>query len=303
VWSRQRALLAVALLSPTPHLWGQASDPAPTYSPKQLECAQFIETAHSTVTAQSGGRGREQTIGRRGVWQFRAVPSKDDIALEGWLDTLSLWRRSPETTIRPDTDGLIGGRYRGTLTRTGRYTGQVQPFIPDEVGEVARMATALDDFFPPLPPRALHPGEIWTDTLGLRIQRLSDSALSGVPLYRFALEAVTEARSAEATYDTVPLRLHQVSKEQGTFVWHPTLGLVKRERRIVIETTVPPGRAIREAVRSHIEQRINVVRDLGTPVGSCSSGKPRVKPAAAHSNGSDTGTRARSEPVPLAPGR
>jgi hypothetical protein len=303
VWSRPAALLAAALLSTTARLWSQTSDPIPSYSPKQLDCAQFIETAQSTIAAQSGGRGREQTIGRRGVWQFRAAPAKSDIALVGWLDTLSLWRRSPETTIRPDTDGLIGGRYRGLLSRTGRYTGQVQPFVPDEVAEVARMATALDDFFPALPPRGLHPGEVWTDSLGLKIQRLSDSALSGVPLYRYALEAASETRSAQSTYDTVPLRLHQVSKEQGTFVWHPTLGLMRRERRIVIETTVPPGRAVREAVRSHIEQQISVARDLRIPPGSCTSGKPLVRPAAAQSKGSGTGTPERNGPAPAAPGR
>ena len=92
--------------------------------------------------------------GRRGVWQFRASAAADDVELEGWLDSLALWRRSPETTIRPDTDGLLGGRYRGGLTREGRYRSRVRPFVPDEVAEVAGMATALDDFFPPLPPRA-----------------------------------------------------------------------------------------------------------------------------------------------------
>jgi len=131
------------------------------------------------------------------------------------------------------------------------------------------MATALEDFFPPLPDRPLHPGEVWDDSKGIRIQRLSDSALSGLPLYRYALKISREARSASIPQDTVTLRLHQVSTEQGTVVWHPTLGMLKRDREIVVETTVPPSRTVREAVRSRIEQRIEVVRDLRVPVGSC----------------------------------
>ena len=262
------AILAAALIAARP-VPGQVDAP-PRYSVSQLECSQFIETSHTTVTTQTGRQSREQTAGRRGVWRFRAQAEKNDLALEGWLDSLVLWRRSPENTIRPDTDGLIGGRYRGVLTTDGRYLGRVQPFIPDEVAEVAGMGTALDDFFPPLPPRLLHTGEVWTDSTGVRIQRLADSALSGLPLYRFSLEAKRKAKSAEVSHDTVPLELDLVSIERGQYVWHPTLGLLSRQRTVVVETTVPSGRSVPQPVRSHIEQRISVARDLRVPVGRCS---------------------------------
>jgi hypothetical protein len=232
------------------------------YRAEQLNCARFVEIAESKILTQSGGRGREQTAGRTGVWQFRAAPAVREVALEGWLDSLALWRRSAETTLRPDTDGLIGGRYRGTLSAQGAYASKARPFIPDDVAEVAGMGTALDDFFPLLPRGNLRPGQSWSDSLGVTIRRLPDSALSGVPLYRFALEAQRRASRAEAQGDTVPLRLRQTSQEQGTYVWHPTLGLLRRDRTIVVETTVPPGRSVRQAVRSKIEQRITVERDL-----------------------------------------
>jgi hypothetical protein len=183
----------------------------------------------------------------------------------GWLDSLSLWRRLAETTIRPDTDGLIGGRYRGTLSAKGAYASRARPFIPDEVAEVAGMGSALDDFFPPLPQGTLRPGQSWSDSLGVTIRRLPDSALSGVPLYRFALETRQRASSAEPQGDTLPLRLRQTSQERGTYVWHPLLGLLRRDRLIVVETIVPPSRSVRQAVRSRIEQRITVKRDLNIP--------------------------------------
>ena len=251
---------------PPPKPWQQ---PAVGYTANQLSCARFLETVASQIRIEAAGRARHQTSDRRGVWQFRAVPSNGDVALEAWLDSLVLSRTSPETTINPDTDGLLGGRYRGTLSRTGVYSSRVRPFVPDEVAELAEMSGALDDFFPPLTSRALKAGEGWTDSLGLTIRRLPDSALSGVPLLRFALESRREARSAPTPADSLPLKLRQKTEERGEFVWHPLLGLLRRDRRIVVETTVPPSRSVRQAVRSRVEQRIIVLRDLAPPT-SCS---------------------------------
>ena len=253
---------------------GHAQEPDLRYRAEQLNCARFLETAESKILTQTGGRGREQTAGRTGVWEFRATPGGGGIALEGWLDSLTLWRRSAETTLRPDTDGLIGGRYQGTLSADGAYAGKVRPFVPDEVAEVAGMGSALDDFFPPLPHGGrLRPGQTWSDSIGVTIRRLPDSALSGVPLYRFALETRRRTSSAEAQADTLPLQLRQASQEQGSYVWHPTLGLLRRERRIVVETTVPAGRSVRQAVRAKIEQQITVERDLSSVRSSGCAGR------------------------------
>lgn len=263
------AALFVAVLAGPRALAAQADPATPRYAVPQLQCAQFSETSLTTIVTQTGRQSREQTVERRGVWQFRAEPANNGVALTGWLDTLVLLRRSPETTIRPDTDGLIGGRYRGVLRPGGTYQVRVQPFVPGEVAEVSDMANALNDFFPELPSAPLHPGEAWADSSGLRIRRLADSALSGVPLYRYALEATRKTRSVPVKYDTIPLVLEQISRERGTFVWHPTLGLVRRDRTIVVETSVPASRAVPQPVRARVEQRISVHRDLRVPVNRC----------------------------------
>jgi hypothetical protein len=178
--------------------------------------------------------------------------------VEAWLDSLTITRRSEETAISPDTDGLLGGRYRGRLSSTGSYTADVHPFVPDEVAEVAGMATALDDFFPRLPPRTLQVGEAWADSFGLTIKRLPDSVSSEVALQRFDLRKVEKSQTAASARDT--MKLEQESTESGQFVWHPRLGLLRRQRSIVVETTVPPGRSVRQAVRSKVEQRVVLVR-------------------------------------------
>jgi hypothetical protein len=232
------------------------------YSASQLDCAHFLETTQSSIVTESAGRVREQTSGRTAVWQFRAEPAIDQVKLEGWLDSLALWRKSKEGTIRPDTDGLLGGRYRGTLSSSGRYQSRGTPFVPDEVAEVADMGNALNDLFPPLPPSAIRPGQAWSDRSGVTLRRLADSGMSGVLLYRFELESRRLQKSAQLPGDTVPIALQQVTEEPGNFVWHPTVGLLRRERRIVVETSVPAGGRVRQPVHSKVEQRITLVRDL-----------------------------------------
>lgn len=260
------------MLSATALALSLAVQPAPLnqvavvrYTVRQLDCAIFREEARSDIETESGGRRRHQTAGRNGVWQFRATLANQQAGIEGWLDSLTLWRRSAETTISPDTDGLLGGRYRGTLSGRGVYTSRVRPFIPDEVAEVAGMGSALDDFFPPLAPRSLGVGQAWTDSAGVVVRRLPDSAMSGVPLYRFELQQRKTTRAVPLTGDTLPLALNQVSEERGTFVWHPLLGLVRRDRNIVVRTTVPASRSVRQPVRSKVEQQITLLRDLAVP--------------------------------------
>jgi hypothetical protein len=94
--------------------------------------------------------------------------------------------------------------------------------------------------------------------LGLTIKRLPDSLSSGVALQRFDMRKRVKSQSAASARDT--MELEQESNEVGQFVWHPQRGLLRRQRSIVVETTVPPSRSVRQAVRSKVEQRITLVR-------------------------------------------
>jgi hypothetical protein len=264
-----RAIVATFLLWAPWGLDREDQEWVVAYTAKQLHCAQFLEIGESKIQTETARRTRHQSSERRSVWQFRAHPSSEGtIALEGWLDSLSVSRKSEETTISPDTDGLLGGRYRGTLSITGAYAGQVRPFVPDEVAEVAGMANALDDLFPPLPGVQLEVGKWWSGSDGLTIRRLPDSSLSGLPLFRFQLQRRNTTRIKPTRGDTLTVPLRQMTEEHGTFVWHPLLGLVRRERSIVVQTSVPASRAVRRPVRSKVEQRITLTRDLtGDPTG------------------------------------
>ena len=257
--------LTLSLLLCLPALHAEGLDGTIGYTARELDCARFSETSQSKILTESGGRSRRQTSSRAGMWQFRATVSKEGVTLEGWLDSLSLSRRSAEAVISPDTDGLLGGRYRGMLSQSGQYTSIVQPFVPDEVSEVADMSTALYDFFPPLPPKPLKQGQVWSDSGGLTISRLPDSTASGTALLRFQLDRRHGAESAPTATDTLPMKLQQVTDEHGRFVWHPSIGLMSRDRTIVVETTVPPSQSVRQAVRSRLEQHITLHRDPNVP--------------------------------------
>jgi hypothetical protein len=261
-------VLFAALLGESRFLVAQARSDSLRYAAEQLDCATFLERAESVIQTESGGRSREQTSGRAGTWRFRAQPGVDGILLEGWLDSLGIWRKSSETAARPDTDGLVGGRYRGVLGSRGGYQSRTAPFIPDEVAELANMSAALDDFFPPLPSVQLRPGQAWKSSAGVTIRRMADSGMSGVPLYRFELIQRKVAKAAALPGDTTRIPLEQVSRERGNFTWHPLLGMIRRDRFIVVETTVPQSRRIHQAVRSRLEQRITLARDLRVPPAS-----------------------------------
>ena len=264
-WVRLRMVAAAALLMPPPSLSAQGEPVTLRYSSAQLNCARFLEDSESKILTEAGRREQQQTTGRRGVWRFRAAPERAGIALEGWLDSLSLWRQLRKSVVRPDTDGLLGGRYRGWLAPDGVYESRKVPFVPAEVAELADMTTVLNDLLPPLPDQPLRPGQAWTDSAGVTVRRLADSGMSGVPLYRFQLKDRRTTNAAAVPGDTTVIRLRQTSTEEGTFVWHPSVGLIRRERHITLKTTVPARGVVQQTVRSQIEQRITLTRDLNVP--------------------------------------
>ena len=243
------------------------------YTAAQLQCARFEENSRGRVVVESAGRRRQETVGRSGRWSLRARDTASSIALEAWYDSLSVWREGPEGKSIPDTDGLLGGRYRGLLTSAGRYAVVARPFIPDEVAEVAELGGALEDLLPPLPTAPLEVGQKWGDSTGLELRRLPDSVAAGGVVHRLRLRVRTEAQLAAVRGDTLTVPAQQVTLEEGQLDWAPRVGLVRRVRHIVVESTIPAGGPLPQAVRSRLEQDVTLVRLTGA-VGSRSTACP-----------------------------
>jgi len=231
----------------------------PAYSAGQLHCARFAETSHSDIETETARGSVKAIADRQGVWSFRARDSSAGVMLEGWYDSLALRRRSADSDVSADTDGLIGGRYRGLLQPAGGYVEIARPFVPDEVAEVADLSLAAQDLFPPLPPKPLGSGESWKDT-GLELSRLPDTVVAGRSLLHFRLEARAESRAAVPRGDTIPIPVRQTTVEQGDILWSPASGLVRRTRDITTEATIPSGGRIRQPVRSRVVQHVELTR-------------------------------------------
>ncbi len=254
------SLALLTLVSPPMAAAQQSAPRTIRYTAPQLDCASFIEHSRSRLDAETGGRRRRETLTRSGVLRFRARPSEDGVALEAWYDSLILSRESPEVTLRPDTDGLIGGRFRGTLSSDGRYSEMTRPYIPDDVAEVADVGRTLEDLLPPLPPRPLAVGEQWADRAGLELHRIADSSASGRPVRRLLLRSTSRTDTAAVRGDTIQLPATEVTTEVGEVDWDTERGLLRRTRHIVTETTVPAGGPLKLPLRSRMEQQTELTR-------------------------------------------
>ena len=252
------ALLALAGVPGAPAQ--QSESAAFRYTAAQLDCATFLEHSRSRLDAETGGRRRRETLMRSGVLRFRARASGDGVGVEAWYDSLDLSRESPETTLHPDTDGLIGGRFRGTLSTAGRYAEASRPFVPDEVAEVADVGRTLEDLLPPLPAGPLAVGQRWTDGTGLELRRIADSSAAGRRIRRLLLRSRSQSDTAAIRGDTTQLPATEVTTEEGEVDWDAERGLLRRARRIVIETSLPAGGPLKLPFRSRMEQRVELVR-------------------------------------------
>jgi hypothetical protein len=262
--SRALALLLV-LAAPALHAQGRA----PSYGAAQFRCARYQERSVSDIVTESGTRRAGAHTGRSGELILAGVPRTDGVQLLAWYDLLAVWRLAAGDSIAPDTDGVLGGRFRGALSGEGRYVGAERPFVPDPVRELSDVAGALDDLLPPLPPRLLQVGEAFRASDSLGIQRLADSA----GLQRYRVEREVAGRVPPAAGDTLTPPFDRSVRDVGAYSWHPDQGLQRFERRLDMEVMVPQGGAVKRAVRSEVAQRVTLVR-LGEDAGACTGLTP-----------------------------
>ena len=230
------------------------------YTAVQFDSISFRHIAQSEVQTVVGGRQLRERVTVAGVLVVRADPGPGDtLRLEAWYDSLEVRRTNRDGSLEPDTDGMIGGRYRGMLTPDGRYTSAARPYIPDGVAEVVDLSRSLEELFPRLPSRALRVGAVWRAPGGLEVRRLTDS-ISRETLQRYRATATRSIDSVRAAGDTAAIPAKQKTREDEMFAWDPRRGLIRRDRHIVVETEIPGGSAVGRPVRSRVEQRVTLER-------------------------------------------
>jgi hypothetical protein len=236
--------------------------PFPQYHALLLDCSRYQEHTESDILT-SGGRtlSREQT-GRTGILVIRARQQDSVINLEAWFDSLAVWRTGGGVRVEPETDGVIGGRFRGVLLPDGAYQSQDTPFVPDPVAAVSNIAGSLDDLFPRLPDTALAVGGQWEGT-DFTINRLADGEVEGRRVLRYHLTGDRETATLTMLPDSSSVEARQTQVEDGTFQWDPERGPLRWERAIRATVSIPPGGAFPRGFRTTITQQVELRRMEG----------------------------------------
>lgn len=251
-----RPLVAAALLLVAP-LGAQG---VPAYHPLQLDCARYRQAIHTTIELESRGERTREVTDRDGVLALRATARDSLIVLEAWFDTLFLAREGAGERLVPETDALIGGRYRGLLSAQGGFTATDQPFVPDDVAQVADVGDALQELLPPLPSGALAPGAGSRDAFGTVLLRLPDGTREGRRVARYRLTRTLEREEQRLLPDSSTVRALRHEHEVGTFEWSPEVGVVRWERTITIDVEVPVGGPVKRPFRTRITQLVTIER-------------------------------------------
>ncbi|MGE0438893.1 MAG: hypothetical protein AB7S39_00280 [Gemmatimonadales bacterium] len=236
------------------------------YAAGQLSCGRFAESVRTAIRGQSGSARVTAHAGRNGILVVTARDSGAVLALEAWYDSVSVWRAEGPDRLEPDTDGFLGGRYRGTLDRRGRYQPSRTPYVPDDVAEVADLAGALDEFFPRMAPTPLEPGREWRDSTTV-IRRLNDRRQGGRRFQRYQWTRKERTGERVEAGDSLAVTLDQLIDETGELLWSPEYGPLTWSRRIAITARIPATGGVKQGLRSVIDQTVEVVRrtDLTGP--------------------------------------
>jgi hypothetical protein len=207
----------------------------PRYSEEMLRCAVFREAVRTEIRSTAGSVVRNETAGRDGVIFFRAARGDSGLAVQLWFDTLTTWREGPEGRSVPDTDGLLGGRWRGLLGPTGQFSRRAVPFLPDDVAEIADLRALADDFLPLLP----------------------DTTLSHLSEYRWSRRAESDSTTV---VDTIAVPVHRLQMEEGRLLWDAARGPLRWERTITVTARLPAAAPFRRGVSSTVKQLVRVER-------------------------------------------
>lgn len=215
------------------------------------------------MRTELNGRAQVERTGRSGRLILAARPGPDGLDTHLWWDSLAVWRDAGGTHTAPETLGMLGGRYVGTLGAHGSWRTAQLPFIPDDVAAIADLTGVPDDLLPLLPPDSLVIGRTWTDSMGTSMTRLTDSIGSGHPVARYRITRTKDHEEDRNIGGPRPAHVSDRETETGELVWDQALGPWRWERSIVAETRVvaDPGKSF----RSRLEQRIVLQRVVAGP--------------------------------------
>lgn len=221
------------------------------YQSDQFGCAGFGESVRTVILPQGADPMAAEGAGRRGILMVRGTPAADGTDLTLWYRELEVWRDLGHDRLAPDTDGLIGGRWRGRLGPLGPLVLDARPFMPPDVLTAADLSNAPADWLPALPEAALAVDDTVETDLGERtIWRPSDS--SGVRRLAWRSDRIRSA--------VEPVFLTERVREAGAMAWDPSAGPMAWHRTVTVDAEARRGGAGGRVARTRLTQQIDVIR-------------------------------------------
>lgn len=264
-------VIALVMLSPgSGGLLAQA-DSVTRYRVEAMACVALRQSVLSDLETVHGDDRRTETVGWEGDVVLRAeVDTGTGILVTAWFERLRVWRDIPEGRLEPATDGMLGGRYLGTLNPDGDYHALAAPFVPDAVSAIAAMDKALEEMFPPLPTSPLAEGGTTTDERGWSFDRLRDTLMAVGRVWRMRLVR-TDTTSVSVDWGGGQASEGEsVEVERGRMLWQPGVGPVSWNRRITTVVTFPATAVSARSVRTEVRQERRLERIDALPPERCS---------------------------------
>lgn len=207
----------------------------------------YAEHVVTLVAVQSGEAEARRTIVRDA--RYDVTPRGDTLVVQ--VTELDLRTTAGDETVRHDTDGFVGGRWK-LLPDTVGWRLVETPFVPAALEEVTDLAALMADFFPPVPPPALPVGTSAPGGDGRTWHRLPGDGLHA----DYAWTREDEVDTARAVGDSMRAIIQERAEERGEGSWR-TDGAVEWSRRIVTHSeAIVAGRRI----RARVEEEIRVQR-------------------------------------------
>lgn len=207
----------------------------------------YAEHAVTTVAVRSGDSEAARTIVRQG--RYELTLRADTLVVQAVA--LELATTTGDETIRHDTDGFVGGRWK--LVRAGDGWRTVElPFVPAALEDVLDLAALMDDFFPPAPPMALPVGSTATAAGGRTWGRVPGDGEDA----RFAWTVDRTSDTSRVMADAMVAALHERIDERGEGRWSADGVVAWQRRTLTTSITEVAGRVI----RARIDEEVRVAR-------------------------------------------
>ncbi len=120
----------------------------------------------------------------------------------GLVDTLAVWREGAGGRLTPETDGVIGGRFRGLLTRQGGFAATDAPFVPDDLAQCRRAGQRARRSPAAIASGGAPAGRSTRDDFGTAFLRVPDGIVEGRRVERYRLVRQGESEEVKRLPDS-----------------------------------------------------------------------------------------------------